>query len=361
MPQAMRSAVGLTVHLLEGGRIIGTAALVAATVNADGMREIVGLDIVGPRDRRRAAVASGYRRRVVLTAHWAGRAARAGRCRHHRHRAVAHIRAVHDPITSAAMGQLTEPPPQNNSGREHASFLLSRHGRTVSAGASLVASASGTLAVFVSDNEAGTVALLAAAALFGLTALAGRLPVRVKWGDKEVQYAEALARGVRDAVDADPDSPTAGRLIQAVVQAQQLTGVSSVNVNAAIASRDRAIEYERAIGRAIAVALPGIAVEEAGPARFDLDYIVRSGDRSVGLMVKWTPAPRPLPTAVIHAAAFATHNMTAIQGVVIVSNSAARPDFREMGLQAVHYAYVPTADNSEELLSILTELLRLSE
>jgi len=74
-------------------------------------------------------------------------------------------------------------------------------------GAALLA---GGAAVFLTENELGSVALLTVGILFAFFALAGLLPTRLKLGDNEIEWQERVGEALREAVDeAPPESRAA--------------------------------------------------------------------------------------------------------------------------------------------------------
>jgi hypothetical protein len=101
---------------------------------------------------------------------------------------------------------------------------LGRIQRLVAATVAVVAGAAGGVAVFVTDNGAGSVALMGSGVLFGLMALNGRPLVSAKVGDSEVVFAKALTRSLtRRTNEASPEvaAEIAGALVEAGAQARQ--------------------------------------------------------------------------------------------------------------------------------------------
>jgi hypothetical protein len=77
----------------------------------------------------------------------------------------------------------------------------------VAGGAALLA---GGAAVFLTENELGSVALLTVGILFAFFALAGLLPTRLKLGDNEIEWQERVGEALSEAVDeAPPESRAA--------------------------------------------------------------------------------------------------------------------------------------------------------
>jgi hypothetical protein len=76
---------------------------------------------------------------------------------------------------------------------------LERMQRLIAGGVAVGAGAAGTLAVFMNKSQAGSVALLALGALFGLLALTGHSPVSVKVGEYQVLLYEVLAEQMEES------------------------------------------------------------------------------------------------------------------------------------------------------------------
>lgn len=62
----------------------------------------------------------------------------------------------------------------------------------------------GTYAVFVTDNQAGTAALLILSALFSIVALTGRVPQRLQFGENSVEWPSELTDVVTTAIEEGP-------------------------------------------------------------------------------------------------------------------------------------------------------------
>lgn len=80
---------------------------------------------------------------------------------------------------------------------------LSRLQRASSGLGAVAGLGAGGVAVFETNNEAGSVALLAVGVLFSFVALAGLLPTRLKLGDNEIEWQQ-LAEALSDVVDETP-------------------------------------------------------------------------------------------------------------------------------------------------------------
>jgi hypothetical protein len=77
--------------------------------------------------------------------------------------------------------------------------------RWVAAGLGAAVLGAGGAAVFITDLEAGPVALLLVGAVFGLVAMSGRLPSRLKVGDSEAEWATVAQYVETTVTDASPD------------------------------------------------------------------------------------------------------------------------------------------------------------
>lgn len=141
---------------------------------------------------------------------------------------------------------------------------LGRMQRLVAASIAVVAGGAGGVAVFATDNGAGSVALLALGALFGLLALSGRSLVSAKFGENEVVFDKALRQSVvRRIAEASPQvaKELAGALVEADAQARQ-----------PLVNWARGRLYEQAV----ADTLRGVA-QEAGFEFKDLTSIAHAG------------------------------------------------------------------------------------
>jgi hypothetical protein len=136
--------------------------------------------------------------------------------------------------------------------------------RVVAGIVAVLAGVAGGIAVFVTDNGAGSVALMGSGLLFGLMALSGRPLVSAKLGDSEVVFAKALTRSlVRVTNEASPEvaKEIAGALAEAGAQTHQ-----------PLVNWARSHLYEKAVSEA----LRDVAQEE-GFKLMDLTRLADSG------------------------------------------------------------------------------------
>lgn len=94
--------------------------------------------------------------------------------------------------------------------------------RFIAALIAVVAGAAGGLAVFVTDNAAGAVALLTLSALFGVLSLTGYSISKAKFGESEIVFAKALSSSVARRIERAPE-PVAEELASAVMEAEART------------------------------------------------------------------------------------------------------------------------------------------
>lgn len=234
---------------------------------------------------------------------------------------------------------------------------LARAERACAAMVALLSGGTGAVAVFLSENQAGTVGLLAVGGVFGLLAVGGRLPMRAKWGDKEFEMVDVIEDHVNEAVQRDPDSEVAKELLRLLMELRERTGTDFAT--RAVNARFSAVEYEQVLGRALAAMDPHISVEaKGGPGDFGLDYIVRRETAAVGVTVKWASGGgRTIPTAAVHAATFAAQQMRSVSQIVLVTNvlpsAAARDALKHSGVRHV----LVTDPNDEAEIARLRDVI----
>ena len=88
---------------------------------------------------------------------------------------------------------------------------LSRPLRGSASVAALIGLGAGGLAVFSTDNEVGSSALLLVGLFFAVTALLGRVP-KIKIGDNEIDPSEVFAAGAQQGADHVADAVTQAAL-----------------------------------------------------------------------------------------------------------------------------------------------------
>lgn len=167
---------------------------------------------------------------------------------------------------------------------------LGRMQRLVATSIALVAGAAGGIAVFATDNGAGSVALLALGALFGLLALSGRSLVSAKFGENEVVFDKALRQSVvRRIAEASPQVAVelAGALVEADAQARQ-----------PLVNWARGRLYEQAV----ADALRGVAQDAGfdvtdltGVAHAGADFQLRHNDDAIDVQIRRLVAHHTIP------------------------------------------------------------------
>ncbi|GAA4536437.1 hypothetical protein [Amycolatopsis samaneae] len=123
----------------------------------------------------------------------------------------------------------------------HAAVELGVWARAATSVVSLACLAAGSVAVFTSNNQAGTAVLFAGGVFGGIIALGGRLPTSIKIGDNEIKLAQArfLNAATKKIDKASPEE--AGEII------------SSVAASAASPLADEDLEArQRAVARRLA-------------------------------------------------------------------------------------------------------------
>jgi hypothetical protein len=173
---------------------------------------------------------------------------------------------------------------------------LSRGNRIVAYSLSFVLAGTGGAAVFLSDNQAGTTALLAFAAIFGIIAIMGTVPLRIRIGDNEIVLTDKLARAVEDGIKEAP-AGQAELLTAAVVSALPEAKQDQLS------SELTGYVYERAVVEAvrrIVSTLPGQIRIEVQPriGKYRADMIVYGMD-VVGVEIKWLSPVRRLNLATV--------------------------------------------------------------
>ncbi len=206
--------------------------------------------------------------------------------------------------------------------------------RWSAAGLGLAGLSLGATAVFVSENQAGTVALLVVGLSLLFVALAGVLPLRMKWGDKEIDFG-ILGSLLQDAVaDASDDDRTQMAAYVASGSGSTQSPARTV-LSEALSS---ALHYEKSVASAV----PADArIDLAGARDEGIDFIVsRPNGRRIGVHVK--AYARPLPVVVVREiAALRDHQRRRglVDELLLVSATestlAARAAINETGLPIV--------------------------
>jgi hypothetical protein len=157
--------------------------------------------------------------------------------------------------------------------------------------AGLVGLASGGAAVFVTDNEAGSVALLTVGVLFSFFGLAGLLPTRLKLGDNEIEWQQQVGDVLTDAVDAArPESRAA--LVQRIADLSA-AAPTVAGRSLAVLARE-AVMYE-----VLRAAIPDhLRWESQGPGGHRFDALIMDPATGRRLGVELKANAKPLGSAV---------------------------------------------------------------
>lgn len=133
----------------------------------------------------------------------------------------------------------------------------------------------GAVATFVTSNDGGTVALLAAGTIFLLMAVAGVPITRAKFGDSEVNLAERkVGRAVISTLErADPEDAKAKALANALLE-DPAFAASLFTASPVVAAQ----LYENEVLRAIQRIRPKSTVEVTTSSSAGVDLVVTEGD-----------------------------------------------------------------------------------
>jgi hypothetical protein len=131
---------------------------------------------------------------------------------------------------------------------------LSMRSRILAVAFGLSAGGFGTLAVFRTDNQAGTALLLALSAALLLIGLQGSPLIRIGSGDSNIQLARIRRRATREVVRAVQDERP--EVSQAVLEAVE--SIAPDLVSSSLLGR----RYERMIVAAIAIVDPSLIITE---------------------------------------------------------------------------------------------------
>jgi hypothetical protein len=214
----------------------------------------------------------------------------------------------------------------------------------------------GMLAVFVTENEAGTVALLFTGLLLLLPALAGAMPRRIVWGDKEIDWGP-LEDFLQD-VFADADEQQRAALTGDEGSERLPPPARSVVSDAML----RAVTYEESVASA---APQEATVQLAGRTRdAGFDFLL-SSPSGKHLAVEVKAYSRPLPASAARLVLGALRRpttMPTIDEFLLVSATEPTSSAREMLSDAgVHIVVLPDPSEPQVLTRKMADLLGIQD
>ncbi|CAL9314207.1 hypothetical protein [Streptomyces sp. SudanB182_2057] len=203
----------------------------------------------------------------------------------------------------------------------------------------------GGVAVFVADNQAGTVALILAGAIFLLMMFGGSPLHSLGFGEANLRFARRRAAVVNEAIDSPPDqAPRVLRDLEAV----NTPGRPDRTVNA-LSER----VYEDAVAHFLASNFPGYRTIREKPVRPGrrVDFAVESpSGAALVLETRYYRSGNPVGPQMIDMAA-GYHTVTG-SPVLLVSNSPLSRTgaehlhaLREGGADVHHVQWVPDGDD----------------
>jgi len=147
----------------------------------------------------------------------------------------------------------------------------------------LLASAAGIWAVFATENEVGTGALLLGGAVFLAMAIFGLVPVRFKVGDKEVIVAQAALRTLAKVAEAS-DPATREAIVDTMTEELEARGIRRDTVEAVETMLGRFERYSGSSNaRVIHDALLDSGWRPTVPAKSTYIRWVYSGKKTISL------------------------------------------------------------------------------
>lgn len=213
--------------------------------------------------------------------------------------------------------------PQESPHPSSGSDQLSPKERGWSAVLAVMALGAGGVATFMTENGAGTAALVVAGLVMGVFALTGQALSRFKIGDTDVEFATKVGRKTLELAESDSSDPDIRAAARSVVED---VADRSAEVPSSVRRLEKAAGYENAVVSALTRAY-GQELADIRK-RTGLDAVI--GD--VGVEIKYRQAGRPpghgsLTGAGQYAAAVNVAARERRKALLIVTNSAvADPD-----------------------------------
>lgn len=216
----------------------------------------------------------------------------------------------------------------------------------------------GSYAVFATDNQAGTAALLILSALFSLIALTGRVPQRLQFGENAVEWPEEVVDAVATAIE-EGSPEVAEKVVSAISESapDRIISIATDRLTGATVERLAqatlmlvAMELEDETGDTFSV------LRHPGDGMVDF-HVVRESrkDRShdeVPIIVKRVMVGRKLPVP-----AYVDRSVFSRVMLILYGELSAR----QMHLLTERYVYVVQVDSSlkfEEAVNKVKQCLR---
>ncbi|WP_354597412.1 hypothetical protein R1Y80_17510 [Streptomyces sp. JL1001] len=190
------------------------------------------------------------------------------------------------------MSDSTQPPEETSEPSEGEGEPLSGWGRFAAGATGLALSGAGTVSVFVTNNQAGSVALVLGGIVFLLMLISGNPLLSLGHGDTQMRFATRRKRVIQEAEEAPP------REARSALQALSTMDPRASQDDAFV--RTSARVYERLVYAELLRLFPDFSVREEGldgPTRFDIT--VATPDRHL-ISVELKMLRSPVSTTSVH-------------------------------------------------------------
>ncbi|UQX00997.1 hypothetical protein [Streptomyces sp. RerS4] len=223
---------------------------------------------------------------------------------------------------------------------------LTRWERVGASMAGVLLAGAGTVAVFVSSNQAGSVALLLAGAVLLIMAINGSPLTRARYQDYEVLMARRR-HAVAETIE--QEAPQDAR--QAL---QVLSAIDPRSSNDPFVARVSGAVYEREVAERLSALHPG-SVLRGGLGDSGIDIVLQTASARIGVNVK--EGRSVLTTAVLRAAVQAAvqvrdHRVAPIDALLLVTNRPLPQDvarrLREVASAGIPVAVVRWVDDQDD-------------
>jgi len=190
------------------------------------------------------------------------------------------------------MSDSTQPPEGTPDSSEGEGEPLSGWGRFCAGATGLAFSGAGGVAVFVTDNQAGSVVLVLGGIVFLLMVISGNPLLSLGHGDTQMRFATRRRRVIQNAEEAPPREARSA-----------LDALSTIDP---LASRDAdyirtsSMVYERLVHAELLRLFPEFSVRQEGadgPTRFDLSVVT---PERYAIFVELKQLQSPVSTSVVH-------------------------------------------------------------
>src|SRR5664280_182 len=175
------------------------------------------------------------------------------------------------PAAQLGRNPMPEPGPKRRPGK------IDPWARWVSGAVGAAGLGAGGAATFTTSVEAGPVALIAVGTLFLIAALAGVLPNRLKFGDNEAEWGEAVGEALADVVELVGPEDRA----EAISSLQNLALVAPETAAPAL----RGLAYEQLIFGMLASAIATLNEPRGPEEQFRLSTNVRGHGRELDAVI----------------------------------------------------------------------------